>query len=68
MAGFKGEGVEIIVKLTFINGFPDQISVALQQIPNVEDIPMSDLINTARVLATRKTHDVASVATKRPGV
>ena len=30
LAGFSGDGLERIVKLTFVNGFPDNISIELQ--------------------------------------
>ena len=36
LAGFEGSGQDQIVKLTFVNGFPESISVALQQLPNVK--------------------------------
>lgn len=64
LAGFTGEGLERIIKLTFVNGFPDQISVALQQVQNIDVIAMSDLVTKARVLATKKTENFTAVATK----
>lgn len=62
LAGFSGDGLEQIVKLTFVNGFPDSISIALQTLPKVESMTMSDLITRARVLASKKTSDVTAVA------
>ena len=50
-AGLKGEGYEQVVKLTFITGFPDSISVELQQIQNIEKMTVSDVLGRARILA-----------------
>ena len=62
LSGFKGEGLERIIKLTFVNGFPDHISVALQQVPNVETMEMSELVTNARVLTMKKTQNLTAVA------
>ena len=55
LAKFSGEGLENIVKLTFINGFPDNIGVALQQMPNVIKLEMNDIVTNARILATKSS-------------
>ena len=34
--GLKGDGLEQVVKLAFITGFPDHTAVELQQIQDVE--------------------------------
>ena len=47
----KGEALEQLVKLTFITGFPDSISVELQQIQGIENMKVSDVIGRARILA-----------------
>ena len=48
--GFDKEGLEQAVKLAFVAGFPDHISVELQTVQNFESVSTSDLINRARVL------------------
>ena len=35
LSSFAGEGLETAVRLAFVNGFLDDVSVALQQLPNV---------------------------------
>ena len=52
LAGFKGDGLERLTKLTFVTGFPDTISIRLQQVPNIKAQAMVDLISRARVLMT----------------
>lgn len=47
---FQGVGLERLTKLTFITGFPDAISIGLQQVPNTETLPIGYLIVGARVL------------------
>lgn len=65
LSGFVGEGLDKIIKLAFVNGFPDQISMGLQQVSNVETMPMSDLVARARVLASKRVHDVTAAVTVR---
>ena len=67
LAGYTGEGLERTVKLTFVNGFPDHISLTLQQLPDIGTVAMGDLIPKARILAARKAPDVAVVAVKGAG-
>ena len=62
LAGFCGEGLERIIKLSFVNGFPDTVSVALQQLPEINAMKMSDLIGHARVLTRKKPQDISAVA------
>ncbi len=51
VCGLKGDGLEQLVKLTFITAFPDSISVELQQIQGIETMKVSDVIGRARILA-----------------
>ena len=51
LAGFVGE-IENVVRLTFINSFPDSISIELQQIDGIATMDMSKIITKARVLTT----------------
>ena len=50
-----------------MNGFPDHISLTLQQLPDIGTMAMGDLIPKARILAARKAPDVAVVAVKGAG-
>ena len=50
--GFTGDGAEQLVKLTFITGFPDSISIELQQIQDVEKMKLGNIIPRARVLTS----------------
>lgn len=64
LAGFTGDGLERMVKLTFVNGLPDSISVELQQVENILSLPMSDILTRARVLtANKEGKAIAAVAT-----
>ena len=54
LAKFSKEGLENVVKLTFINGFPDHISVSLQQVPDVLGMKMDELISRARILSSKQ--------------
>lgn len=70
LAGWKGEGLERAVKLAFVAGFPDRISMELQQVKDVETVNMSELIARARVLASGGHsgggQEVVAVATGGP--
>ncbi|XP_068224614.1 uncharacterized protein [Palaemon carinicauda] len=60
-------GLENVVKLTFVNGFPDNISVALQQLPNVMTMAMSELISHARILSSKQQDGVVAVTVRKGG-
>ena len=40
LAGFEKDGLENIVRLTSINEFPDSISAAMRQLPNIKFMPV----------------------------
>lgn len=64
LAGFTNDGLERMVKLTFVNGFPDSIGVELQQVENILSVPMSDILTRARILTGNKEGKaVVAVAT-----
>ena len=44
-----------MVRLTFINGFPDGISIELQQIGGVSTMAVSELVSRARILAANRS-------------
>ena len=54
ICGFTGEGLEQIVKLAFVGGFPDAIALELQQVQGVETMTVVDLLGRARVLTANK--------------
>ena len=65
LAGFTGPAADHVVKLAFVQGFPDDIGVELQQIPDVEgsSVTMEGLIARARILsANRSTASVGAIA------
>lgn len=63
LAGFTGTALEHIVKLAFVAGFPDDVGVELQQMPQVESASMSQVIARARILTSnRSTHQVGASA------
>lgn len=66
LAGFNSTGLDNIVKLTFINGFPESISVNLQQVTDIMTLKMSDIIARARILtANVGTNYIAVVKHER---
>lgn len=69
LAGWKGEGLELAVKLAFITGFPDRVSVELKQIQDIDTMSVSALITKARVLVSGHSEggqEVVAVAAKGP--
>lgn len=54
LAGFSGTELNRLVRLTFVNGFPDSISCELQQMSGVFEVELSDLISRARVLTANR--------------
>lgn len=51
MSGSTGDGVDVVVKLSFVNDLPDRMSKEPQQMPGVMKPQMSHLLTKARVLA-----------------
>ena len=50
------------MKLTFITGFPDTVSVRLQQAPNIEALTVGDLISRVRGLTATEEQNQDVVA------
>ncbi|KAK4318086.1 hypothetical protein Pmani_010884 [Petrolisthes manimaculis] len=67
LAKFDKTGLENVVKLAFVNGFPDAISVALQQVPDVLTMDMSKLIDHARILASKQQGGTLAAVTIKKG-
>lgn len=64
LAGFSGEGLDRLVKLTFVNGFPDSVSIELMKMEDISTNSMSAVLARARILAPGKTSAVAAAALK----
>ena len=60
-SGFVGVGLEEIVKLTFVTGFPENISLELQQTQGIDRMSVSDIMGKARILASTARSSRASV-------
>ena len=50
LARFKGDRLERLTKLAFVTGFPDTVSIGLQQAPNIKTLTIGNVISRARVL------------------
>ena len=59
-SGFEGEALEHIVRLAFITGLPENVSVELQQIENAESVPVSELLARARILIGNQNRNVTT--------
>ena len=70
LAGFEGAGLERFTKLAFVKGFPNAISIELQQAPDIKTLAMADLLARARVLTTGdQSQDLATaVSSTRGGI
>ena len=70
LAEFEGEALEKIVKLSFVNSFPESISVELQQITGLQKMTMSDVLSRARILTAHKSQGgtVSAVASVPPKI
>lgn len=60
LSNFDENGVENITRLVFVNGFPEEIRVALQRIPNVKKMSIGDLITQARILTANISNSVVA--------
>lgn len=66
LAGFVDSGLDRILRLTFVNGFPGNISANLQQVSGIMKMPMSDIIARARILCTKISEtDVVAVGVQQ---
>ena len=62
LAGIGGDGGKMLVKLAFINGFPTEVSVALQRIDKMLDSDLDSLIDHARILTSKQQKGVTVAA------
>ena len=65
LAGFKGAEMEKLAKLAFVTGFPNTISIELQQSPNIKAMTMGYLLARARVLTTTEDPNQNMIAVVR---
>ena len=57
------DGSKKLIKLAFVHGFPDSISVELQQLSGIDKMAMGDLIAKAKIFtSTRSTGSASAVA------
>ena len=66
LAGFERAGLERFTKLAFVTGFPNAISIELQQAPNIKTLAMGDLLVRARVLTTGDQSQDMATAVSSP--
>lgn len=69
-AGLEGlvrRSFEQVIKLIFVNGFLSDILTALQQLHGAENMLMSNLLMSTRVLAVNRAHELGEVATTKQG-
>ena len=62
LAGINGDAAETVMTLAFVNGFPEDICVELQQIQGVRNMKVSEMISRARIIVGAKSESVAAVA------
>ena len=67
LAGLAGfQSTEHVVKLAFVTGFPDDVSVELQQMNGIGSASLAELISRARILvANRSTVSVVAAGIDR---
>ena len=64
LSSFAREGLETAVRLAFVNGFPGDVSVALQQLLNVAGTDMDEIISKARVLTAYRATGFGAAGVK----
>lgn len=62
LAGIAGNAAETLMTLAFVNGFPEDISIELQQIQGVHAMKVSQIIGRARIIVGAKSESVAAVS------
>ena len=62
LAGYVGIGLDHTAKFAFITGFPDDVSVALQQLPHIERMDVSKLLPTAQLIVSKRIKKTETVA------
>ncbi|XP_036360125.1 uncharacterized protein LOC118764022 [Octopus sinensis] len=68
LAGYEGESLDRTVRLAFVTGFPDNMSVELELLPNIHSMPMADIVFRAgELVSCSRTTSVAATATTKSG-
>jgi len=62
LSGLKDDGAETLIKLAFVNGFPEAIRVELQQVEGIDGLKVSDLLSRARILVGNQAETVGAIA------
>ena len=62
MVGYLEQGLEKTVKIAFVSGFPDCISMELQRLTGIETMEVEELLKYARVPA-KHPNELGAVAT-----
>ena len=57
LAGYMGRGLDQTAKLAFVMGFPDSVSMTLQQLLSMNKMEITDLIPTTNVLTRTQSLD-----------
>lgn len=65
LAGFTGGNLKHIIRLAFVNGFPDYIGMELKQAENIEKMSVNAILSRARILTAHEMSLVAAVAVKQ---
>ena len=69
LSGIREHATSYVVKMTFVTGFPEEISKRLQQVPGVETLDVSELLKTAKILvSTQPTEPGGTTATVQQDV
>ena len=61
LVGYMGQNLEKTIKMAFVSGFPDCISMELQRLARIEDMEVAEVLRQARVLA-KQTSELGAVA------
>ena len=64
LVGFRGEGLELMVKQVFVRGLPDHTALGLRQVKGLKDMKVSDLIETTRAFVEKEARNTVAVAAR----
>ena len=62
LTGLTGDGLDLVSKLAFINGFPEDVRVELQQVDGIEGLKVSDILGRARIIVGNKNENIGAVS------
>lgn len=64
LAGVSGGAMERMVRLAFVTGFPDDISISLQQLPSICTMLVSELIERIHAMGQNDRRGVVCTVTE----